>query len=319
MSFVKTSYICLHNLLALYPMRKVDIFQQYIWLLDTIHQARRISFEEINKRWQKSSLNNGTAMHRNTFNRHKDAIQEIFGVNIECDNTDHFKYYIENAGQLDGNTIQKWMLSTITVHHAVQESVSLQQRILLEEIPSGQMFLQSVLDAMKTNHRLSFSYQKYGTKEVKSYPSAEPYCLKLYKQRWYMLVKTDLQLKVFSLDRIQSLDVLDETFRLDPSFDAEAHFRDCFGVYRNEHDHPQKVVLRAFGAEALNLRDLPLHHSQKEVCTTSSYSDFSYHLCPSNDFIGQILRQADLLQVLAPQSLRDKIREIIEKMQKNYE
>lgn len=300
-------------------MEKTKIFQQYIWLVNTIRQAGGISFKELNRRWQRNDLSGGLKMHRNTFNRHKEAIQEIFGINIECDKTNGFRYYIENEKVLQEDSIQNWMLSSMTVHTAVQESVTLQNRILLEEIPSGQEFLQPILEAMKTNLRISFTYQKYSDCEIKSHPHAEPYCLKLYKQRWYLLARIDEQFRTFSLDRIKSLTQLEETFRLAPDFDAETHFRDCYGVYRTDHDHPQKVVLRAFGTERFYLRDLPLHHSQKEIATHAEYSDFGYHLCPSEDFIGEILRKSDRLKVMEPQTLQDKIHTLLHNMLKNYE
>ena len=33
------------------------LFNRYVWLVDTIYRAGRITFEEINERWQRSSLN----------------------------------------------------------------------------------------------------------------------------------------------------------------------------------------------------------------------------------------------------------------------
>lgn len=301
-------------------MGKTKIFQQYIWLVTTILKAEKITLKDLNQRWMRNqSLSDGVEMHRNTFNRHKEAIQEIFDINIECDKKDGFKYYIENPEVLREDSISNWMLSSITVHTAVQESVTLQKRILLEDIPSGQEFLQPILEAMKANRCISFTYQKYSDCEIKSHPHAEPYCLKLYKQRWYLLVKTEEKFRIFSLDRIKSLTLLEETFQLVPDFDAETHFRDWYGVYRTDHDHPQKVVLRAFGTERFYLRDLPLHHSQKEIATYAEYSDFTYYLCPTDDFIGEILRKSYRLKVLEPQTLKDKICEILDKMKGNYQ
>lgn len=299
-------------------MKIPELFKEYIWLVNTIFQAGKISFSKINEKWLRTEMSGGVELARTTFNRHKDAIEDIFGVIIECDKKDGFKYYIANKSVLREDTIQNWMLSSLTVHTAVQEGVSLQKRILLEEIPSGYKYLQSMLEAMKTDHCISFTYQKYNDAEIKTYSAAEPYCLKLYKQRWYLLTKIKQQFRTFSLDRIKSLEITEESFLLDKDFDAEAYFHDYFGVFRDEKTPPQRVVIRASKEERPYLRDLPLHHSQEEINVTADYSDFSYFLSPSDDFIGEILRKKDRLFVVSPKELRDKILRNIKEMGKNY-
>lgn len=294
------------------------LFKEYIWLVNTIYQAGKISFAKINEKWLRTEMSGGVEIARTTFNRHKDAIEDIFGIIIDCDKKDGFKYHIANKSVLHEDTIQNWMLSSMTVHTAVQEGVSLQKRILLEEIPSGYKYLQPILEAMKSNHCISFTYQKYNDAETKTYSDAEPYCLKLYKQRWYLLTRINQQFRTFSLDRIKSLDISAEIFQLDKGFDAEAYFHDYFGVYRDEKKPPQTVVIRASKEERPYLRDLPLHHSQQEINVTAEYSDFSYFLSPSDDFIGEILRKKNRLYVISPKELRDKILHIVKEMENNY-
>ena len=66
------------------------LFKQYIWLLNTILRAKRISFEEINRKWQQNYLNDGAPLSRTTFNRHKAAIEEMFDIVIDCDRHDGY-------------------------------------------------------------------------------------------------------------------------------------------------------------------------------------------------------------------------------------
>lgn len=299
-------------------MKTPILFKEYIWLVNTIYHAGKITFAEINEKWLRTEMSGGVEIARTTFNRHKDAIEDIFGIIIDCDKKDGFKYYIANKSVLHEDTIQNWMLSSMTVHTAVQEGVSLQKRILLEEIPSGYKYLQPILEAMKSNHCISFAYQKYNDAEAKTYSVAEPYCLKLYKQRWYLLTRINQQFRTFSLDRIKSIDISAESFQLDKDFDAEVYFHDYFGVYRDERLKPKRIVIRASKGERPYLRDLPLHHSQKETKITDEYSDFSYFLSPSDDFIGEILRKKDRLFVISPKELRDKILQIVKEMENNY-
>lgn len=299
-------------------MKTPVLFKEYIWLVNTIYQAGKISFAEINEKWLRTEMSGGVEIARTTFNRHKDAIEDIFGIIIDCDKKDGFKYYVANKSVLREDTIQNWMLSSMTVHTAVQEGVSLQKRILLEEIPSGYKYLQTILEAMKFSHCISFAYQKYNDAEIKTYPVADPYCLKLYKQRWYLLTKINQQFRTFSLDRIKFLDISAKSFQLDKDFDAEALFRDYYGIYRDDKLKPQRIVIRVSKDERPYLRDLPLHHSQKEINVTAEYSDFSYFLSPSDDFIGEILRKKNRLYVISPMELRDKILQIVKEMENNY-
>ena len=299
-------------------MKTPELFKEYIWLLNTIYQAGKITYAEINKKWLSTEMSGGVEISRTTFNRHKDAIEDIFGVIIDCDKKDGFKYFIANKSVLHEDTIQNWMLSSLTVHTAVQEGVSLQKRILLESIPSGYKYLQSILEAMKTSNCIAFTYQKYNDAEIKAYPEAEPYCLKLYKQRWYILTKVKQTFRVFSLDRIKHLEVSSLAFQFDKDFDAEEFFHDYYGVFRDETTPPQEIVIRASKAERPYLRDLPLHHSQKEIAITDEYSDFSYFISPTDDFIGEILRKKDRLYVISPTELREKTLKIIKEMGKNY-
>lgn len=55
-------------------MKTYAIFQEYVWLVNTIHRAGRISFDEINKRWVASEMSGGVELSRSTFNRHRDDI-----------------------------------------------------------------------------------------------------------------------------------------------------------------------------------------------------------------------------------------------------
>ena len=68
-------------------MKASEIFRQYIWLTDTIFRSGGITLKELNERWVKTEMSGGVPMIRQTFNRHREAIQDMFGINIECQTT----------------------------------------------------------------------------------------------------------------------------------------------------------------------------------------------------------------------------------------
>ena len=56
------------------------LFKEYIWLVNTIYQARNITLEEINRKWVQTEMSDGVEIARNTFIRHRNAIENIFGT-----------------------------------------------------------------------------------------------------------------------------------------------------------------------------------------------------------------------------------------------
>ena len=295
------------------------LFKEYVWLVNTIYQARRITLEEINRKWVKTEMSDGVEIARNTFIRHKNAIENIFGIFIECDRKNGYKYYIGNPKVLTEDSIQNWMLSTLSVNHVISESLSLQKCILLESIPSEKGYLEPIIDAMKKKRLIIIDYHKYGAEESKEYVMA-PYCTKLYHRRWYVLGRYESgDFRVFSFDRIKGLTISNDAFEPDEDFDAEDYFRECYGVVRDEKMPAERIVLRAYGDERFYLRDLPIHHSQVEIGSGDGYTDFECYVRPTLDFCGQILSRGSRLQVLRPQSLADKIHQMLADALKNYE
>ncbi len=301
-------------------MRSYELFKQYIWLVGTISRAGKISLEEINRRWLGTELSGGIEIARTTFIRHKAAIQDIFGIEIECDTHDGFSYYIANQEVLHENSIQNWMLSTITVSNLLGDSRSVHDRILLESIPSNGDNIRLFIEAMKTSRRITVTYRKYGFTEPSEH-TVEPYCIKLFQRRWYALVRhiTRDSLFTLSFDRIIDIRLTEEHFKIDKDFDAQSWFSDCYGVFRNQDADLERVVIRAYGREAFYLRDLPFHHSQREISSGEDWTDFEYWLRISNDFYTPLLSRGPNIKVLQPQWLAEEIRQQLLKAAGLYE
>lgn len=292
-------------------MKSYALFQQYIWLVDTIHRAGRLSLEEINRRWLDTEMSEGIPIARSTFNRHRDAILDMFGVIIDCDKKDGFRYYIENEDVLEEDSIQNWMLSTLSVNSLLSESKSVHDRILLESIPSDGDNLHKFIDAMKRGVRVLVNYRRYGTAASKSSMKLDPYFVKLFGKRWYALVKfpePTANLFTLAFDRIVSLEVTDEKFEYDKDFNPSGWFRDCYGIVRDPEVPVEKVVIRAFGKEVNYLRDLPLHHSQRPVESTEDYTDFELTLRPTADFFSPLLSRGAAIKILEPAWLVEEIK-----------
>ena len=291
-------------------MRSYTLFQEYTWLVNTIYRAGKISLEDINRKWVDTDMSEGMPMRRSTFSRHKDAIQDMFGIYIECDRRNGFKYYIGNPEVLQEESIQNWMLSTLSVNSVLAESKSVADRILLEQIPSDGEYLHKWIEAMKSGVKVKIKYCKYASEEEKEW-KIEPYCVKLFSRRWYGLARFPHHGSYFMIafDRMLGIELTDDKFEVDGDFDAATWFKDCYGIVKDEDLHVYTVRIRAIGDEAYYLRDLPLHPSQKEVEAGDGWTDFTLNIRPAPDFYTPLLSRGPNIKVIEPEWLAEEIKE----------
>lgn len=290
-------------------MRIPDTFRQYIWLVNTIKRSRKISLKQIQQLWIDDDLNNGRPLSRTTFYRLKIAIEDMFGIRIECNPSNCHQYSIGNPEALTDNSTQSWMLRTLTINNVLMDGLAIKDQLVLEEIPAGSEFLPVIINALKQKKTLLMGYKKFSDSDAYT-TLIQPYCLKVFHQRWYLLGKSNRKnhkMAIYSLDRMTELSETSTTFTPDPSFDAESFFKEYFGVFISEEKASERIVLRAYPPMSNYLRTLPLHHSQREIATTSDYSDFEYQVAPTFDFRQAILKEGSELEVLEPQSFRDEI------------
>lgn len=299
-----------------------DLFDKYIWLVDTIHRAGRITLREINEKWAVSPLYDGADIPRRTFNNWKDAIQQAFDINIECKRTGGYHYYIENPEDLENSTTRSWLLNTFTVKNIISESRSIKERILIENVPSGQKYLTPIIDAMQASKWMEINHGSYWYNRPCAY-TVQPWCLKLFNQRWYVCgyCRERDAMRTFALDRIIELTTLDETFEYPDDFDPQGYFADFCGISTDNNSPITTIRIRAYGIQVRYLRSLPLHHSQKEIQTApdGEWAIFEYRLRPTWDFTSTVLSRMEQMEILSPASLREDIRNHIRKMAKLYE
>ena len=294
-------------------------FNRYIWLVNTLIQSGRLTFEEISRKWERSSLSEGKTLPLRTFHEHRKAVEELFQIDILCDTSDGYKYYIENLSALRENKTRQWLLNSFSTINLIAEGRQMRDRILLEEIPEGAAYFQTLIEAMKQNRVIAITYQPFYETESSMY-HVHPYCLKVYKQRWYILGYCEELngIRHFSLDRIQNINITETGFDYPSGFSPEAYYKDSIGIWTNENTKPQKVIIRAYGTQSKYLHTLPLHHSQKEIYTSDKYCDFEYKLCITRNLISELLAKGKAVQVLEPKSLRIEMKKNLYNMFNYY-
>ena len=269
-----------------------ELIGKYIWLIQTLSAAGEngLSLHEISDRYERRY---DQPYSRRTFNNHRLAVSDVFGIDIECDRKTN-RYFIPFGEEaMDDEKSIGWLIDTFTVNNLLSLGKGrLSGRVSVEEVPSGHKYLTTVMQAMEEGHELEISYGKYSSTTTEII-HVQPFAVKEYERRWY-LVAYCLErsgMRVYGLDRIASLEETGEGFKMPKGFDVDALFSDSFGIFFPETG--QKSVTVRFKAperEARYLRDLPLHHSQVEEGTDQDGQVlFRLRVIPNRDLVMEIM------------------------------
>ena len=301
--------------------RGQSLINKYVWVIETIYRKHKISYKDLNEIWvNDKDISRGEDLPKRTFDNWRVVIGDMFGIDISNENSGRYRYYIENEEDINENGIRSWLYNAFSVSNALANSQSIKDRILLEYVPSGQEYLHPIITAMKENRVVNITYHSYWKDEESNF-DVQPYCVKLFRQRWYMVAKStyyDDGPRIYSLDRIHELNTKDETFVMPKDWDADEYFNGCFGIIADQSVEKQMVKLKATASQANYIRDLKIHVSQKEIERNEEYSIFTFNIRPQFDFQQEILKNGEEVEVLEPQWLREEIAGKIKRMSDRY-
>ena len=287
----------------------MSLILKYIWVVKTIHRAGRITLKELNEKWRANvDLSRGEDLPRQTFDRWKSGILDLFGILIDCEQRGGYHYYIANPKELSEGKLRTWLLNTYGTAETLSSNLSIHDRILTENIPSSQDHLSTVLEAMKSNNTLHITFKAFTMKEPKRF-LVEPYCVKMSAQRWYMLARNTehKNLRLYSLDRIEAVEISKTRFVLPDDFNAKDYFAEFFGIVLDESVPLQTIILRADKYHQNYMRTLPLHPTQREIFACDDYADFEFKLRPTYDFYMKLMSFGNMIKVLEPKTLQEEI------------
>ena len=290
-----------------------ELLQKYIWLVQTFVRAgeQGLTLGELSDRWEDRF---DSPYSRRTFNNHREAVEEVFGIRIECNRSTN-RYFIGYSKDIiDENAETAWLINTFTVNSMLALGKErLSGRIAVEDIPSGHIHLTAIMEAMTSNNEIIIEYMKYTSNEVSSY-TLRPYAVKESARRWYVTgyCIERKQLRVFGLDRVHQLRISDRTFRMPAGFDVDEAFATSFGPYLPEGPG-RTIVFRAKETEARFLRDLPIHPSQKEIkiSKTGGLSDrtvtFEIFASLNKAMIMEFCKHGSGIEVISPADVREAV------------
>ena len=312
---------------------RVKFYSWLIGLLDSAH----LTFEEIADEWKEARANqNNDVLDKRTFHRYRDNIQSQFGISVECNKSDGYRYYVKRD-PVDDDDVTEWMLSSMRLA-SLGDMLKYHNKVMLDTPPYNTEYLDDILAAIDKHYLLKFKYVSgFG---AESDMVLAPAFVRYYKQRWYVVgvkvgdckfSQTDNKvderklIRCLPFDRISFLKMICEKHPLPPKMKKfltpENYYEDCFGIYRIEDVPVENIRIRAFYPEYNYIEELPLHESQQKVKESKDgmYREYTLTVRPSRDFLQELLWHGRNIIVLKPESLKQEVIGILKDMAQSYE
>jgi predicted DNA-binding transcriptional regulator YafY len=298
-------------------MSKVEALSRLSLIVQRLRK-KPSSFQEIDEYLKTESeiQDKRFTVSKRTFKRDIDDILRMYNIEIEYDPSANV-YRIVHDGQSD---IHNRMLEAYSTFNALSVSESLSQYIHFEKRkPQGLEHIYGILHAIKNHRVIEFQYEKF-SEEQPSGRVIEPYALKEFKSRWYVIGKKQGEgaIRTYGLDRIAELDIKRQTFEYPADFNVDDLFKYSFGIIGSDDKMPENIILSFDPEQGKYIRTFPLHTSQKELINDDKEYRVSLNLAITYDLIMELLSHGRDLVVIEPLSLREKMVEIMEEAVRQY-
>jgi len=248
-----------------------------------------------------------------TLQRDFDAILTHFGIEIFCNKSDN-TYTIISDWQNEKTLALIDALNTIqTLQNA---DLSAKYILFDKRETKGNEFLNIILNAIKSNKKIRFKHQKYW-EDIETTRIVEPYFLKQFKYRWYLVAIENEKLKTFGLDRILEIEIIREKFVRDKTINYDDLMKNFLGVITLPNT-PEIVRLKVDEFKAKYIKSQPIHSSQQIIDEAKNHAIIELYVCVTEELINEILSYGEDIEVLKPLRLRKLIKEKLKLSLKNY-
>ncbi len=305
-------------------MSKRGYIYRYLLIVKKLQASKYASFEELKSyldsnfdfmQMQDDTLTVGLSLR--TLQRDIKEIRNTFNVNIEYSRSEK-GYFIDNM-EVDNVNFQRRieafdMFNSLNIAKDITPFVHLEKRR-----PEGTDNLYLLLQAIKKKVVVKFSYEKFWKEEITT-REFEPYGLKEFKYRWYVLGKDtkDNVVKTFGLDRISNLEMTSRKFKLPKEYNIEEQFRYSFGIISPNAEKPEEIILSFDPVQGKYIKTLALHHEQEVVENNKKEFRLKLKLFITHDLVMELLSYGKNLKVIAPAKLVKIIKEEHKKAFEQY-
>ncbi|MDE5844171.1 MAG: WYL domain-containing protein [Muribaculaceae bacterium] len=291
-------------------------FARLLWLYGEIISKGFVTFQQISESWANSSLNRtGSPLSHKTFENHRKDVEDLFGINIECNRADNTYYVLSqpNFAKAACDMLNGALLfNNLRFNPQIRDHVYPEQKYNED---TSKLF--KVTEAILESRELRLRYRhNYDCNRECDY-QIKPIAIKQFRNRWYIIGELEIgNTYSFPLDRVMSIkkgDIIESS-----KLNVEELFADSFGIIRDESVKSEEILIKVEREQSNYFKSLPLHSSQQVVSDTPEYVIFRLRLAPTYDFIMELLSHGNKIEVLEPRSLRDTMISKIREMTKIY-
>lgn len=294
--------------------KKVGFLQRWMFIIDKVNSCPYLSKMEILKALEEEfNAYDGVediGKESRTFERDLREIRDspYMDISIEYCRINKGYYIPQNEKSLS-------KLDRLFELSSLLSFSSLKNIVFVEDRKSrGLEHRFGLIGAIKNSLEIVIEYRKYYKPLVKETRRLQPYALKEFKNRWYLLaaevgsnLRDEESIKTWGLDRIENVMITRNVFQKDKTINPNKKFENCFGIFSYNDLNPERIVL-SFTPFAGKYHDAcPLHKTQRVLIDNEEEYRIELTVKVTPDFILELLTQSHAMRVIEPLSLKEDL------------
>ncbi len=268
-------------------MAKKEYLQRYILIVELLRR-KSVSFLEI----QEYLFDNEIDISQRTFQRDKEEIESLWGIEIKFNKKDG-NYEIKE--ELSDGKFDR-IAESFTIANALNQSETFSKYIFLEQRkPKGTEYFNGILHAIQNNLIITFQLNSYWAEATQR--RCVPKAIKEAQNRWY-LIGYDLDREDFrnyGLDRITNFEITSSK-KATPNININNEYKNAFGI--ETYGEPTTILIEFENSQKEYIKSLPFHASQKIVEEKNKSFIIELFIHPTFDFRMELLKYGDQCEVL---------------------
>jgi predicted DNA-binding transcriptional regulator YafY len=300
-----------------------EAIYEYIGVPTTV--SRRQIFDDITFMESEAGFAIELVRHKDgkkVYYRYEDVNFSINNQPLNANEELQLKEALLTLSRFKGVTQFEWVEEVITRLDS-QLNLSHKKKLFIEfeqnKYLKGLHYISVFYDAISNQKCLNITY--------KSFKSEEPiilifhaYFLKQYNNRWFVFGRNDEYgtIQNLSLDRIETINESDTKYIDNEEVDFSEYFEDVIGVTIPTDNNLEKIEIEVDNSLLPYLETKPLHESQKPPKRGDVSSIITFSVIPNYELEALLLSFGKKIKVIAPETLKAKLKARIETMKSNY-
>jgi predicted DNA-binding transcriptional regulator YafY len=207
--------------------------------------------------------------------------------------------------------------SLVGAHGAVERRELVRLAAIEKDLSAQQGTLLRLVQAIVGRRRCLVEYQAPGRDRSRRFPY-DPYRVRAVRGGVYVIGRVPAypkDLALLALERIRSVEVLEETFTVDPGFDPKRYEAEAFGV---AWEKPMTVVVRFRADQAPYVREREWHPTQRFRTLSDGRLEMTFRAGGAFEIVRWVLGWGAAVELVRPATLRDEIASVLKSATRSY-